>query len=294
MATARERHREVYQNHDEDTRKRQRTVPFQIISAGFSRTGTMSLQAAYEILGVPTWHWVTMSANVPDLAMWTECLRSKYEPSSDNPPFTRHKFDNLLGYWGASTDQPASLMVEELLQTYPDAKVVLVERDVDQWYRSYDAAAIQGTESPFIPLASYIDRKWMGHMCAQMDLIAKYIFGVHVPRTRYALFNNPEYFRIWRANARHGYRKHNETIKRVTPKDRLLLFQLQDGWEPLCEFLGKEVPDVPFPRVNETKAIQEKVQLYIAESYRRSAVKFLKRMVPVVVAVLALWWLWRR
>jgi hypothetical protein len=81
-------------------------------------------------------------------------------------------------------------------------------------------------------------------------------------------------------------------IKRITPKDRLLLFQLDEGWDPLCKFLDKPVPDIPFPRVNETAAVQEKINLYIAESYKRSLVNFVKRAAPAVVMLLAafVWW----
>jgi len=59
------------------------------------------------------------------------------------------------------------------------------------------------------------------------------------------------------ANARERYREHNETIRRMMPPERLLEFKLADGWGPSCEFLGKEVPDVPFPRVNEAAEFQE-------------------------------------
>ena len=222
--------------------------------------------------------------------MWTEALQAKFELGK---PFGRAEFDNLLGKWGAITDQPAVLMSEELISAYPDAKIVLVERDIDRWYHSFCNTVIDGSASPFVPLASMIDRTYLGQMAAQTDLIAKYYFGVQGHRTNYGLINNPFFSSEWKAKAKSGYLTHNEMVKRITPKDRLLLFQLDEGWEPLCRFLGKRIPDVPFPRVNETAAVQGKINLYITQSYKRSTIKFAKRAMPIVSVMLAgiLWWM---
>ena len=221
--------------------------------------------------------------------MWTEALHAKYETDK---PFGRAEFDNLLGNWSATTDQPAALMAEELIAAYPNAKVVLVERDIDRWYRSYCETVINGAANPFVPLGSMIDKTYLGQMRAHVELIAKHCFGVQERLAKYALIPNSAYFDAWRANAKSAYRAHNEKIKRITPKERLLLFQLDQGWEPLCKFLDKPIPDVPFPKVNETTAVQEKINLYIAQSYKRTLVNFLRRAVPVVVVLLAtlMWW----
>ncbi|KAK0972039.1 hypothetical protein LTR54_017665 [Friedmanniomyces endolithicus] len=136
MATLRERHPQVYIERNEDPRVRKRTVPMEVLSMGYSRTGTMTMQAALEILGIPTWHWVTMAENPPDLAMWSDAIEAKFNPSSVKQPFGRPEFDNLLGYWGACTDQPAAFFVEELVKAYPDAKVVLCERNAYRWFKS--------------------------------------------------------------------------------------------------------------------------------------------------------------
>lgn len=222
--------------------------------------------------------------------MWREALEAKFEHGK---PFGRAEFDNLLGYWGATTDQPVSFMADDILAAYPDAKVILIERDVERWYKSFSDAVIDGTANPLNPLASIIDPGYLGQMAAQSDLIAKHYFHVQHKRTKYALLNNPEFFDQWRTNARSTYLAHNERIKKMVPNDRLLLFQLDQGWEPLCGFLGKPVPDVPFPRVNESAAIQEKVNAYIAESYKRTFIRFVKRNGPIAAVLLAglVWWL---
>ena len=221
--------------------------------------------------------------------MWTEALQAKFETGK---PFGRAEFDNLLGNWGATTDQPAALMAEELIAAYPNAKVILIERDIDRWYKSYCETVINGTANPFIPLASMIDKPYLGQMRAQSELIVKHCFDVQEPFTKYGLIPNSAYFDAWKANAKSAYEAHNEMIKRITPKDRLLLFQLDEGWDPLCKFLNKTVPDVPFPRVNETAAVQEKINLYIAQSYKRSLISFLRKAAPAIVVLLAtlVWW----
>jgi len=253
------------------------------------------MKAALEILGYPTWHWIEMAQNPPDMAMWADALEAKFNPNSGIKPFGRAEFDNLLGHWGACTDRPACVFAEELVAAYPDAKVVLVERDPDRWYKSYSEGVIDSSDNPFIPLATLFDRSFLGGQALINDILCKYCFKVSQPRETW-LVNNKEHFRTYRANAKATYLAHNEMVKRVTPSERLLVFDLADGWEPLCKHLGKPVPDVPFPRVNETTALQEKIQMYIAESFRRSLTKFAQRTLPVLVAGVGVvsWWTWYR
>ncbi|KAK0937714.1 hypothetical protein LTR29_010715 [Friedmanniomyces endolithicus] len=295
MATLRERHPQVYIERNEDPRMRKRTVPMEVLSMGYSRTGTMTMQAALEILGIPTWHWVTMAENPPDLAMWSDAIEAKFNPSSGKRPFGRPEFDNLLGYWGACTDQPAVLFVEELVKAYPDAKVVLCERNAYRWFKSYNGTVIDGSANPTIPLAALLDPGFLGQTSRQTNLIARYYFNVKHPKGTNSFFGKKPFFAEWRINAVPTYLAHNEHVKRVTPADRLLLFDLADGWEPLCKFLGKPIPDAPFPRVNETLVVQEKIKAYIAESFARTFKRTAKRVVPVVVLLCAVlvFWLWR-
>ena len=180
--------------------------------------------------------------------MWRQALERKFEAAPETKPFGRPEYDNLLGHWSATTDQPAAFVAEDLIAAYPEAKVVLVERDVDRWYKSFSETVINGVANPFIPLICLVDKVYIGQMSAQTDLIAKHIFHIQEPRVRYGILNNPEFFAQWREKAKDVYIEHNEKIKRITPKERLLVFKLDEGWEPLCNFLGRPVPDVPFPR----------------------------------------------
>jgi hypothetical protein len=62
----------------------------------------------------------------------------------------------------------------------------------------------------------------------------------------YSHANLVRHFNAWQAS-----------VLAECPKDKLLVFQATDGWEPLCKFLGKPVPAVPYPRVNDTKEFKK-------------------------------------
>lgn len=53
------------------------------------------------------------------------------------------------------------------------------------------------------------------------------------------------------------FNEHVEYVKRTVPQDRLLVVGLGDGWEPFCKFLGKEIPNVPYPNFNSTKEFKK-------------------------------------
>jgi hypothetical protein len=254
-----------------------------------------ALNAAYEILGIPSYHWVKMAENPPDMFMWADALESKFDPKKQNSlALDRKTFDMLLGHVGACTDQPAAVFAKELVAAYPDAKVVLVERDVDKWYESFCKTVIKATSSPIIPFVTRIDRTFLARMARVSDLTTRYVFGVNRTRETWCM-NDSEYFEEWRQKAKAGYLAHNEEVKRVTPPEQLLIFKLEQGWEPLCEFLGKPVPDVDFPNINDAEALNELVSCYIAEGMRRGLIDIAKKVTPVAVLGLsvAAWYFWR-
>jgi len=158
-------------------------------------------------------------------------------------PFTRADWDEVFGRCEAVTDV-AAFFAPQLIEAYPEAKVVLVERDEESWLRSSRTSL----EMVFDPFAVWFHR-WVEPAIGSYSGPAAARF-------------HAGWFRAYTvedamANARERYREHNETIRKMVPPERLLEFKLADGWGPLCEFLGKEVPDVPFPRVNEAAEFEE-------------------------------------
>jgi hypothetical protein len=53
----------------------------------------------------------------------------------------------------------------------------------------------------------------------------------------------------------------NEEVQRTVPEERLLVFEVRDGWEPLCRFLGVDVPDKPFPRANDGASFEQRISM---------------------------------
>ncbi len=195
----------------------------EIVGAGFGRTGTLSLKNALEQLGfAPCYHMSEAFANPEHAAVWHEAARGR-------PP----NWHDFLDAYAAVTDWPACYFWRELADAAPDSKVVLTERDPKAWYRSMSKTIFdllgrfeqlpEFERSPQLDMAAYI--------------VAERTFG-------------------GRMDAEHAisiYEAHNEAVKRAIPSDRLLVFDVAEGWAPLCAFLDVPVPSTPFPRTNSTE-----------------------------------------
>ncbi|KAI7339521.1 hypothetical protein KC315_g1182 [Hortaea werneckii] len=227
-----------------------RKRPMEILSLGPSRTATASMAAAYETLGVPTYHGYRLITYPEEGAAWERAADAKF--FNKGQPLTREEWDEaLFKDFGALADI-CFMFWEELLEAYPEAKVVLVERDVDAWWKSFSEGILPGLYSK------------------KVDFIVNYVEPAVGPRTAHACRKmyggylgsgwGPEQVEVIKANAKDRYREHFRRIREVVPKERLLNYELGSGWGPLCEFLDKPVPDVPFPRVNEAEIVQRRIK----------------------------------
>ncbi|KAF9772750.1 hypothetical protein IL306_009521 [Fusarium sp. DS 682] len=219
--------------------------PPPILCLGAPRNGSASLMKALQILGYPNVHHGWEAAERPELQwQWPIFDRAcdatfANLPTYRGKPFSRAEWDEVFGEYDAVSDV-ASLFAESLIPAYPDAKVILVERDMEKWFPSM-RYVVKGTASPFQrKLGAKLGRLsgyWSPEPCNKL----------HQGWTRAPSPNLViEYLKP-------AYVRHNQYIKDTVPKEQLLNFKLDDGWEPLCRFLGKEVPDVPFPHVNDSK-----------------------------------------
>ncbi|KAJ5172626.1 hypothetical protein N7492_005219 [Penicillium capsulatum] len=276
MATPQERHPELFRPVSSGSpRGKKRTVPMECLCLGFNRTGTASMSRALEILGMPCWHSIQfLSSRFGDLEMWQEAIDRKFF-NAPGPKYGRAEFDQLLHDYGAvSSDTPAIAFADDLIEAYPDAKVVLVERDIDSWYESFLNSAIKNTYDPVVSIVYTIDR-WFTHP---------------VGRVHRSTFDgwlgikNPE---DARRVSKEKYREHYALVRRLTPPDRLLEFQISDGWEPLCKFLGKPIPEVPFPHLNEKSWLDEKVTIVLQRGMKRLMWRLTRwLLLPLVTATL--------
>jgi hypothetical protein len=245
------------------------------------------MKAAYEILGYPTYHWVSMMENPPDIDLWISLLEKKYPPSSTTSPSPSNKtkgnsltladFDALLGHVSAVTDSPSNAFASDLILAYPTAKVILVERDTESWFKSFDRNVISSFSAPLTRLLVLLEPSFIGKQGRIGQLLMRGQWGADT-------------FEEWRGNARGKYEEHNKEIKKMVDKERLLVYKLGSGWEPLCKFLGKEVPEgIAFPRVNETEELKERVFLSLMLGARKAGMRYFK-MLSWVVPLMAVAW----
>ena len=199
--------------------------------------------------------------------MWDEALDAKF--FGIGKPFTLEDWDQLLGHYSAvSADPPACGFAEELIALYPDAKVILVEREIESWFTSFDNAIITSMWAPFINFVADLDSRFVGRLRSPHHRWAR----------GYMHASNAEEMR---RNARDVYKAHYDLVRRVTPKERLLEYEIGSGWGPLCEFLGKDVPPTAFPHVNDTEALNEMIMLIA----KKGIVNFVKKMANYVLLI---------
>jgi hypothetical protein len=209
-------------------------MTLKVIGAGFGRTGTLSLKTALEQIGFgPCYHMVEVLKNPAAPAYW--------EAAADREAVDWAKV--FEGY-GATVDWPSATFYRELADAYPDAKVILTERDAEAWFASTQATIFSRPfdgDDPFRRMA----RKVIG------DLF---------PR---GLNDKDSVIEV--------YRRHNATVRQVIPPERLLVYELSQGWGPLCAFLGVDPPATDMPRVNSTEDFLKEMPARLAAAGRAPA-----------------------
>ena len=214
----------------------------QVIGAGLSRTGTASFNKALEILlEGPVYHGGTQTTLGPEIHIrsWIKILSRWPARSNAEQAMILETMAARLDGYAATTDAPASVVVAELMELYPNAKVVCTVRDPDQWEKSMETVAnastmwfLRGVLFPLPALRYFVD-----YINVLRDAF------IHLYQEREPL-------------TRATYNRHIAWLKRIVPEDKLVFFDVHDGWEPLCRALSKEVPKhVPFPRINDGEAI---------------------------------------
>jgi Sulfotransferase domain len=207
-----------------------------VIGAGFGRTGTWSLKAALEKLGFgPCYHMTEVFAHPEHADIWSAAGRG--EPAD---------WEGVLEGYEATVDWPGCAFYEELMERHPGAKVLLSVRDPERWYES--------TRSTIYELTMLIDSSRTARLI--FGLISRLVFGGFAGRK-----SSLPHDVIWqgtfdgrfeeKAYAIEVFERHNEEVKRRVPPDRLLVYEVKEGWGPLCEFLGVPEPEVPFPHLND-------------------------------------------
>ena len=209
-----------------------------LIGAGMPRTATTTQMIALEMLGLPCYHMrdmmMNMERSVPQ-------FRKAFEGDAD--------WDEIFEGKESEVDWPASYYWRELIEVYPDAKVLLSVRDADSWVRSMQNTINQvffgDTLIHHLVRVRYeIDPPF----AAWIDLLGEMNFGEE--RGAFGTTDDP-------ASMAEAMERWNQSVIDGVPAERLLVWNPKEGWEPLCEFLEVPVPDTPLPHVNDTENFQK-------------------------------------
>ena len=189
-----------------------------VISAGFGRTGTMSLKLALEELGLgPCHHMIEVTHNgEAQVPLWNAALAGKPDYAA------------IYDGYKSAVDWPSAAFWKELSDAYPEAKIILSSRSAESWYASISETILATVWAPetwppqateWFTMVSKVLERSFGDARDKDDLIAT-------------------------------FHAHEANVKATIPPERLLVHSAKDGWEPLCAFLEVPVPLTPYPRTN--------------------------------------------
>jgi len=233
---------------------------FEIVGAALCRTGTLSLKRALDTLGYQTYHMEDVMEHPDDAKLWIGLNSGKMSGKQVTNVLVNRNFN-------ASVDAPGALFWEQLYESNPHAKVILTLRNFDKWYESVSETIHTGlSQQPlFFKLLLKIPFGKFSQINKPRQMVAEIIFG---PKGFYkGKFEDKEF-------VRNLFNQYIENVKQKVPKDQLLVYEITQGWEPLCKFLDKPIPNEPFPRVNDREAFQAKVKSR-RDLFRQSLMGFL-------------------
>lgn len=219
---------------------------FVLVGAGLPRNGTMSTRAALKLLlRGDIYHMMVVGMERYDHhPLWRQAL---------NKTITKDGWKTILADYVGGVDYPVSHFYKEILEIYPEAKVLLNVRDPVKWYQSVRDSILDLsiTQKSF---PCNIFHHLMGTR-GQTQLI--WDLSDPVPSSSSAGLGLFSAVSAGQDTAVQFYKDHVEEVKRHVPADQLLVFEVKEGWEPLCKFLDVPVPDCPFPRVNDTETMNK-------------------------------------
>ena len=235
-----------------------------VIGAGLGRTGTLSLHAALERLGcAPCEHMTNCFAHPERFALWLEAARRKRagEPIDWRPLFTGYR---------ATVDWPGAYFWRELIATHPEARVILTVRDPERWYDSARATIYAATEARTATPAARLLTAFLAWLDPRAGRGFRTVQETVWDGTFAGQFTD-------RAAALGIFAAHNRAVEEMVPAERLLVFDVKQGWGRLCAFLGVPVPaGEPFPHVNDAADF--------ARRQREQSIAIARMLLPALAA----------
>ncbi|KAI9151520.1 hypothetical protein HJFPF1_08724 [Paramyrothecium foliicola] len=245
-----------------------------VIGTGLPRTGTASFSRALEILlNGPVYHGGTQVTLGPEAEVktWIKLL-SQWPPTNDrNHKENLHLLKSRLDGFVAITDSPGCSLIPELCALYPDAKVICTIRDPEAWEKSMQNVGNASTQ-------------WfLRFVLFPLPSLRFFVDYIDMLRPQwYALYGETE------PVTTKSWHRHMAWLAENVPRDRLIFFDVKDGWDPLCQALELPVPeDIPFPRINDGQQIEAFAKRHVT----RGLVQWIKILATLVTAVFLLLYL---
>jgi len=203
-------------------------MTLEVFSAGFGRTGTMSLKLALEEIGLGPCHHMDEVLADPErqIAFWSAAYAG------------RPDFEAIYSGYRTAVDWPTAAYWRELAAAYPQAKVLLSTRSAESWCDSFSGTILSILLAP---------ETWPEPARPWLEMVT----DVVVDRSLGGKTERDDLIAAFQAQ--------EAAVKAEIAPERLLVFDVRQGWEPLCRFLGKPVPSSPFPRTNSKEEFFELV-----------------------------------
>jgi hypothetical protein len=203
-----------------------------VICAGWGRTGTRSLKYALEHINEqPSYHMQNILLTKNDAKKWHDLIFNDKK---------NYNWENIYKGYGACLDFPSCNYYKELMEFYPDSKVILNLRDDESWVKSWNVLnnkILRSFTFRFLAKLPYTSFFLHKDIHNEMILGSRGAFqGVKTDKEKMKMFND------W-----------NQSVIDYVPKDRLLIYRVAEGWDPICKFLNADIPDIPFPYKNKTE-----------------------------------------
>ena len=208
-------------------------MSLKIIGAGLPRTGTNTLKRSLEVLGLNhVYHMKELLVNPERLHFW-----KTLDDTGDTD------WDGLYDGYDGTVDFPGYPWYKEHMKQYPDAKVILTVRDFESWYKSVDSTIFRaGPQTPGEKI-KMMGKLLMSARARNVVKVIKWFKKVFFADRLGGKFED-------KAHAQKFWDDHLADVKSYVPEDKLLVYDVRDGWGPLCAFLGVEEPAEPLPHLN--------------------------------------------
>jgi len=218
-------------------------MSIKIIGVGFPRTGTMTLKKALETLGFEkTYHYKDLIAMPERLKYWQELKN-----------YGQTDFEKLFDGFEATVDFPGYPYYKILLKKYPDAKVILTKRNFELWYESTNKTIWQSAHKPVSAKIRIFLKRSFNKRFRNIFKCIMFMRKTYLNKQ----FNNNFGSKL---NAEKVFLKHIDDVTNYVPKEQLLIYEVAEGWKPLCDFLGLDIPKESFPHLNKKEDFHKMVK----------------------------------